>query len=366
MTSNLLTQAQPGHYGDPAAEYAALLEGVALVGRSSAGRVRVGGADGLDLLDRLSTNKMAALAAGEGAPTVVTTNKGRVVDLLLVTVRSDHLLYLTSPGRQSAVMEWLDFYTFSEDVAVKDLTETTALFVLAGPRAKALLESVGAPVGGLPRFHSREVVAAGVEALVWHTLGAGAETYELLAPRTEASRLWDGLRAAGAIPVGQEAWEACRVARGVPVYGAEFGEDTNPLESGLKGAISFNKGCYVGQEVVARLDTYRKVQRRLMAAVLSGPAKVGDALLALRPPESDLIAPPGAGQAPAGAGQAGERKVGKLTSVARVPAGGAYVALALVRSEHAVDGAALAVVPGDVTATLSTPAYALATEPAEA
>ena len=341
MTSNLLTQALPGHYGDPAAEYAALLEGVALADRSPVGRVRVAGADGLDLLDRLSTNKLAPLAAGEGAPTVVTTNKGRVVDLLLVTVRPDHLVYLTSPGRQAAVMEWIDFYTFSEDVAVEDLTETTVLFVLAGPRAEALLESMDAPVGDLPRFHSREVVLAGVEALVWHTLSSGAETYELLAPQSEASRLWDGLRAAGATPAGQEAWEACRIARGVPTYGAEFGEDTNPLESGLKGAISFNKGCYVGQEVVARLNTYRKVQRRLMAAALSGPAKAGDALLT------------------------GGSKVGKLTSVARVPAGG-YVALAMVRREHAVDGATLAVASGDVNATLSEPAYALAAEPTEA
>jgi folate-binding protein YgfZ len=339
MTKALLTFDSPSDYGDPVAEYAALLKGAALVDRSPVGKVRVAGADGLDLLNRLSSNNLNTLPVGEGMATVVTTSKGRVVDLLTVTARPDHLLYLTSPGRQSAVMEWIDFYTFAEDVTPEDVTGSTAMFSLAGPKASSLLASLGIAADGLPRFHSREASVAGADGLLWHTLGSGDETYELVAPLDQASRLWDGLAAAGAVPAGHQAWEAHRVARGVPVFGAEFGEETNPLESRLKGAISFNKICYIGQEVVARLNTYSKVQRRLMAATLTGPAK------------------PGAGLLSEG------RSVGRLTSVAQVPSGD-YVALAMVRREHAEAGQTLAVA-GDVTATLAEPAYALATEPAE-
>ena len=180
-----------------------------------------------------------------------------------------------------------------------------------------------------------------VEVLVLHTLSSGGESYDLLLPKEEAARLRSAVLASGAVAVGGEAWEAFRVARGVPVYGAEFGPATNPLESRLKWAISFNKGCYVGQEVVARLDTYRKVQRWLMAASLSGPARPGDPLL------SDA------------------RRAGALTSVAEVPGGG-HVALALVRRELAEQGRVLDVADGGVTATLSDPAFALALEPEEA
>ncbi len=329
----------PAHYGDPVAEYAALLQGTALVDRSSVGRLRFSGADGLDLLNRLSTNQLDSPAPGEGKATVATTNKGRVVDLLLVTARLDHLLCMTSPGRQPAVMEWIEFYTFSEDVRVEELTPATALLGLTGPQAGQVLTGLGAPVGDLPRFHSRDALVGGVGVLIWHTFSSGAETYELMLPREKAAGLWEGLVAGGAIPAGREAWEAFRVVQGVPVYGSEFGKETNPLESGLGGAISFNKGCYVGQEVVARLNTYSKVQRRLMAAALSGPASPGDSLLAEG------------------------RSVGRLTSVARIPGDGSYKALALVRQEAAVAGGVLSVSTGPVTATLSEPADSLAPAP---
>ena len=110
-----------------------------------------------------------------------------------------------------------------------------------------MLAGLGVAVDGLSRFHSREASVAGADVLLWHTLGSGDETYDPGGALDQASRLWEGLVAAGAVHVGHQAWEAHRVARGVPVFGAEFGEETNPLESRLKGAISFNKICYIGR-----------------------------------------------------------------------------------------------------------------------
>ena len=345
MRDGALTQmnAMSAHYGDPAIEFAALEFGVGVTDRSHVGRLRLLGSDVLDLLDRLTTNKLENLEPGEGLPTVLTTNKGRVVDLLTLTATDGHLLCLTSLGRQQVVAEWLDFYTFSEDATVEDASAGTAQLSLAGPGAAKLLERLGIDVSGLPAFHSRTHVLAKADVLVWHMLSAGTPTYEIIVPVAAAAGAWEAFTQAGAVPTGHEAWEAYRVRHGMPAYGAEFGDDTNPLESRLKGAISFNKGCYIGQEVVARLNTYQKVQRRLMAVTFSDPAKIGDALKS-----------------------AGGISAGIVTSAVQVPGGGTFIGLALVRQEHAAPGVTLLVADRDTTAILSEPAFALATEPVEA
>lgn len=345
MPDGTLTQVNAGaaHYGDPAAEFAALVSGVGVVDRSHVGRLRLLGTDVLDLLDRLTTNKLETLEKGEGLPTVLTTNKGRVVDLLTLTATDGHLLCLTSPGRQEAVAEWIDFYTFSEDVSVEDPSKDTAQVSLAGPGAAALLGGLGIDVSSLPAFHSRGHALAGADVLAWHTLSAGTPTYEIIVPVAAAPGVWETLTQAGATPTGHQAWEAYRVQHGMPAHGAEFGDDTNPLESRLKGAISFNKGCYIGQEVVARLNTYQKVQRRLMAVAFTGPTQAGDALKS-----------------------ADGAAAGVVTSIAQLPDGGTFIGLALVRHEHATPGVTLLVADRDATATLSEPAFALTTEPLEA
>ncbi len=328
----------PADYGDTAAEYAVLREGAGLADRSYLGRVRISGPDALDLLNRLTTNKLETLLPGEGAPTVLTSPKGRVIDLLLVGARPDHFLLLTSPGRQEAAMEWIDFYTFVDDAPLQDVTPLTRQFTVVGPGAAAALSAAGALAVPLPLYHLRDATIGGARAVVWRTMDPGPESYEVIVVGEEAAVAWRALVEAGAIPVGSTAWEAFRIAQGTPAYGAEYGEETNPLESRLRGAISFDKGCYTGQEVVARLDTYQKVQRRLMAVALSGPAERGDVLVD------------------------GDKTTGVLTSVAAVPTDGSYVALALVSVVQAVAGRALAVGGSAVTATLTDPTYALATE----
>ena len=183
---------QPADYGDPVAEYAALTQGAALTDRSSVGRLRMGGSDALDLLNRLTTNKLEELPHGHGLPTVVTSPKGRVVDLLLVGARSDHLLLLTSPGQAQAIAEWVDFYTFGEDVSMEDAGPETVLYALAGPDAEKVLSEAGAPAQRLPRYGLRDAVMGGAPVVLWHTLSAGAPTFEVVA---EQVPLFEGVRA---------------------------------------------------------------------------------------------------------------------------------------------------------------------------
>jgi folate-binding protein YgfZ len=306
-------------------EYHALTQGVALVDRSRVGRLRVSGEDAVDLLERLSTNALTELQAGDGAATVLTSNKGRILDLLLVLRRDDHLLLLTGAENQGKVAEWIDFYAIVEDVAVRDATDETAMVTVTGPGSPLLVEQVtGQRTSEMGLYESRSATLDGVEVLVVRTDVIGLPGYDLVMPADGRSQVVDALLGASHDPapaeVGTETFEAARVERGVPAFGHELTEDFNPLEAGLIDIISFTKGCYVGQEVVARLNTYKKVQKRLVGMRWDGEAGLeAGAKLTLD-----------------------GKQVGVVTSVATSPRTGRGVGLGYVRLAHAREGVVLA------------------------
>ena len=263
----------PAFYSTVAEEYRALKHGAALLDRSSLGRLSYAGEDALDLVQRLSTNDLLPLRVGDGAATVLTTHKGRIVDLLTVVRRADDLLVITSPESRQAVIDHIDFYTFAEDVTVTDLTEETAMLSVAGPRAARVVDGLAdADVAPLARFGSLSVRFGAVEALIVRTDFVGLPAFDVIVSAEHAGGLWRDLLDRGTEtelkPVGTAAREAVRVERGVPAFGTEMGESYNPHEADLLEFVSFTKGCYVGQEVVTRLDTYKKVQKRLVGLAL--------------------------------------------------------------------------------------------------
>ena len=250
-------------------EYRALTEGVGLLDQSHVGRLSISGEDALDLLNRLSTNELMMIEVGEMVPTVLTSNKGRILDLLFVLRLEDRLVVFTDPENRQKVIDWLDFYTIMEDVSVEDTTEDTAMLSLVGPRAAELLDGLtGGKVGSLELYRSTEATIGGVQVSAIRADFVRLPGYDLVVAASEAEQLAgeivDHGAAFGMARAGTEALEIVRVEQGVPSYGAELGEEFNPLEAGLKEFVSFTKGCYVGQEVVARLDTYDKVQKRLV------------------------------------------------------------------------------------------------------
>ena len=320
----------PGVYSSVAAEYRSATEGAGLVDRSYMGRLELTGADALDLLDRLSTNRLTDLTdAGQGFYTVLTSNKGRILDLLLVTRLEDRLLVVTGPDTRQKVAEWIDFYTFVEDVSVNDVTETTAMLGVVGPGAVPTLDGLtGGVASSLELGGSAPVRIDDVEARLVRTDFARSRDYGLVVPAQESECLWTSLLEAGADhgirPVGMEAQEVARIEGGVPGWSRELTEAYNPLEADLLAFISFNKGCYIGQEVVARLDTYDKVQKRLVGltweAEESGATPANDATLTLD-----------------------GKDVGKVTSVAERPDSGQGIGLGIVRKKHARPGVLLTV-----------------------
>ncbi|MBM3947943.1 MAG: aminomethyl transferase family protein [SAR202 cluster bacterium] len=257
-----------------AEEYEALTKGAALLDRSAVGRLRLDGKDALDLLNRLSTNQLLDLALGQGRPTVLTSNKGRIIDLLTVFRLEGYLLVLTSAEARQKVAEHINFYTFGEDVHVEDVTDSTSMLSVCGPLAS---ESPPLASVELNLYESASADIQGVTTTVLRTDSLDLPGYDLIVPLEHEAQPWEYLEVAGVPHVSGRVVETVRIMRGIPVHGHELGEDFNPLEAGLKPFISFTKGCYVGQEVVARLNTYQKAQRRLVGLKwgTDAPVKAG-------------------------------------------------------------------------------------------
>jgi folate-binding protein YgfZ len=252
-------------------EYDALTKAVALVDRSAVGRLSITGDDALDLIDRLSTNALQGLEAGHGERTVLTSNKGRIVDVLFVLREAESLLVLTGPDNQEKVSGWLDFYTIIEDITTRDITGETAMFSLVGPGAPATLRTL-MPAQTEPPDADEAIsaVIGGVQSTIIRTDFIGVPAYDMVVALTDGPKLRDTLLETGAEPAGFDPTEALRVELGIPAFGKELGESYNPLEAGLLPLISFTKGCYIGQEVVARLNTYDKVKKRLVGLRWNG------------------------------------------------------------------------------------------------
>ncbi len=311
----------PRRYTSVREEFDALLRGVGLVDRSPMGRLRFDGADAQDLLDRLSTNDLSAMTPGDAVHTVLTSNKGRIIDLLLVLKHEDHLAVVTGPRRVEPVTEHVDFFNFGEDVEITDRSEDTAMLGLSGPGTRELLAAaVGPDVWPGEPGSFAEASIAGTRALLIRTDFLRQPGVDLMVNAVHQDTLRQRLLDAGATAVGAEALEAARILSGVPASGSELSEDRNPHEAGLADYLSFTKGCYVGQEVVVRLHTYDKVQRYLST-------------LAWEP--ADAV---GAGVSLFADG----KRVGEVTSAAVDVGSGAGIGLGYVRKAHADPGALLA------------------------
>ncbi len=314
------SRAMPGVYSEAAAEYLAVTSGVAIFDASTNGRLKATGADALDLLNRLSTNKVIDLQPGRGAPTILTTDRGRILDLITILNTDDHAILLTSPGAQQAVMAWLDKYTILEDLTVEDVSCSTAMLGVWGPGARTALETVaGLSLAELPAYGSIEAMVGNHPVLIVSSQLPAWPGYYVMGSVEAAPGVWQAVTEAGALPVGAEAYQAARINAGVPVLGSEMSDDYNPLEAGLIGCIDFAKGCYIGQEVIARLDTYSKVQKYLV----------------------QLSFGPGVSVAPGATLLQDGRAVGRVTSAATIPTTGQVIALAYVRTKQAVSGATL-------------------------
>jgi folate-binding protein YgfZ len=228
-------------------------------------------------LHNQSTNDFQRLKPGQGCDTVFVTSTARTIDLATAYVMEDAVLLLVSPNRRQQLIEWLDRYLFPMDrVELKDVSSESATFSLIGPESDALLKKLGVeiPIGEAYASHQQLTLD---ELAVRVAVGSGLALpgYTLIVPADDAAKLWQTLTAAGAIPIGDRIWEQLRVEQGRPMPERELTEDYNPLEAGLWQTISFSKGCYIGQETIARLNTYKGVKQQLWGVRLGAPVQPG-------------------------------------------------------------------------------------------
>jgi folate-binding protein YgfZ len=253
-------------FGNPMGEKKVVQDTVGIADRSHLGRIFARGSDTLDLLNRLSTNLVDPLPVGKGKSTVITTGKGRILDWITMLHHNDDVLLITSPERREAVAEWIDMYTFEENTTLEDVTTSTAMVSLLGPSAESVLETMlGTAVAQLSRLDCMVADWRGHQLIIARTNPSGQRGFDIIGPSDAGEALWDAAFELGASPVGQEALEALRISARLPKWGNELTEEHNPLEAGLEGEVSWTKGCYTGQEVVARLFNYQRIQRHLVA-----------------------------------------------------------------------------------------------------
>lgn len=261
----------------------ALLVGAAVVDRSVGGGLRLTGEDRVRFLNGLVTCEVKSLAAGEGAYGFVTSVQGRVLADVVVLALADELWLEVPAGEEEAVAGHLAKYLIADRVEIAPLA--TPPITLAGPGAAALLAAVLGD-GALPAepWSHRPATLSGLPAHLVRRGIAPVEAFDLWLQPGAGPAACGHLQVAGAVPVGGEAWDLLRVERGVPAFGRDFGPENFPQETGLgERAVSYQKGCYLGQEIVARIH-YRggvnKALRGLRFPALAAPPPTGTPLLA--------------------------------------------------------------------------------------
>ena len=295
----------------------------ALFDLTTRGALAIAGKDRAEFLHGMVTNDVKRLRPGQGCHAALLTSKGKLRAEMNVLCSEERLLLDTPPELAGTLAPLLRGYVFFQEAAISDETAEASLLHLAGARAAEVLRAAG--VAAPPSAPHDHIVAeiGGVRTRVVAEARSGAPGFDLRVLLADRDALAGSLRAAGAEASPLEELEAARIEAGIPRWGRELDDTVLPNEAFLeRTAISYTKGCYVGQEIVARLKTYGHVNRHLVRLLLAPDAAV----------------------APGAEVRAGEAKVGSVTSAALSTRGARVVALAYVRREHEAAGTVLAVV----------------------
>lgn len=236
------------------------------------GVARLAGATRLDLIERMSTQKVKQLQAGQGTATILTTDIGRMIDRLLLYAEADEVLVFTGAGNAPNIIRYLMRYVFfQDDFRIRDVTAEHAILALYGEGAAETLRHVGAETAAdLPLHHWQPAMIAGQSLTLHRTDPVGGEGYFVCVPPSGVAAVQAALTEAGAIAIDEATFERERIAAGLPLFGREITADYIPLEANLWADVSFNKGCYIGQEIIARMDSRGQIAKqlvRLQAAV---------------------------------------------------------------------------------------------------
>ena len=262
--------------------YAAVLEDVAVYDASAHGRLRLSGRNPASLVHRLSTNDVERLTPGDGTRTVLINHNARIIDLLTVYALPEHLLVVTSAPQREAVETLIRKNIFFMDrIVVEDVTANTVQLHLYGPNAAGRVKDItGIDPSSWPLHHVQAASfgsgAAMPQGWVARILPLGGDGFALFA-RAEDRAVLDSLLS-DVMALSAATFDVLRIEQGYGASGQELSLEYIPLETRLNDAISFNKGCYVGQEIIARMDSRQRLAKQLMGLRLSQPVEAGGKL----------------------------------------------------------------------------------------
>ena len=309
---------------DPTAEYRAAREGAALFDRSALGKVSVTGRDRLAFLQGMLTNDVKGLQPGQGAPAAFLDAHGKVTVLLVVYATADQVLIELPASLTEKTLQTIDRYLISEKAYFESVDEGFAILSVQGPAARGLLESLAGGALELAPYAHAEVTIAGAPVRVINRAEGPAPGFHCWVPAGHTAAVRSALESAGAVPAGAETLEVLRIEAGQPWYPQDVDDSVILPETRLDALVSYTKGCYIGQETVARVKYRGHVNRALSGLVIEGERVPG---------QGAQVAVDG-------------KEVGRVTSAVRSIALGRPIALGYVRREHFEPGTAVTVVDG--------------------
>ncbi|MGD0445600.1 MAG: folate-binding protein [Edaphobacter sp.] len=323
----------------PAAQLAALLQTAAVAQLEQTGWIRVTGEDRVRWLNGMVTNAIQPLNDGEGAYNFFLNAQGRIQGDATVFAELAALLLETASSRIPGLIAFLEHFIIMDDVELADIASTRSGLEVIGPQAPSLLAQIGLNVEGLEPLTTRTIAWNAANITVIHAYSPLVLKFELWTDSETIQRLAGTLRKAGAPPCEPQSLEWLRILEGTPLYGTDIRNTEKarelPQETGQTRALHFNKGCYLGQEIVERIRSRGNVHRTFSGFLLKGDLPASGAPL-----------------------EADGKPAGELTSVAAIPLGdhGEPIQLALgyVRRE-ALDRGTPIHYPGGVAVPVSLP-----------
>jgi folate-binding protein YgfZ len=324
----------PLHFGDQKLEYEAAQTAAVLMDRSHEGRLQTTGRDRLELIQRISTNDVAHMALGEGRPTILTSPTGRIIDRLVVYNHGEKAIVTTEPGRGQAVRDFLQRQIFfNDDMQIQDLSTNSKQFALHGPSAEAVVQAFEPEAGKQSYLQCLSASIADTEVILLKRKPLVGTQWIIIVPSEKAVDVWQVLLAAGEPfglkTAGSLTFNVLRIQSGRPGVGRELSTDFIPLEAGLWDEVSFTKGCYTGQEIIARMESRNRLAKTMVTFRLS---QMVDAPIPLK---------------------ADGAEVGKLTSSVVTPTGEA-IGIGFVKVPLAEVGNKFQVGDGAVTSQIAT------------
>lgn len=273
--------------------------------------VSLAGKDRVRWLNGMVSNNIRDLAAGHGVYAFVLNPQGQIQGDLYAFNRGE-TLFLEIDWAQAGLLPQLRRYIIMDKVEVQEFGDSTAIFGVAGPKAEQVLHSLGVTVPVSPLALS-DGSSNGVPLIIVHGDNPCGPSFELWLPHDRADEFWAALLKAGAQEVHEATLDAFRILCGVPKMGVDIRERTLPQETAQERALNFNKGCYIGQEIVERIRARGSVHRVLTGFEISGSVPAGGTPI-----------------------QVDGKEVGIITSTATIPtnAGARVIALGLLRKEH--------------------------------